>query len=405
MKRTLLSLALLAVIACGKKSSSPAAGSGSAAPPVAAIDAGAADDATAKAAAKPAAKPATPVTRAARAEYKAKLSAGRKLAKAAKWPEAIAAFEAALVAIPGDERALSELSFAAMSAGDHAKARAAGRQAVLTTTDAKLKAAALYNLGRVEEQAAAPAKAAALYRESLALRPNKIVEQRLAGLGTAITDAPAPLACATPMPADKLCDCLLATVAENFEPDDERSCSVDPTGVDGWQTVTFATSGMNESEVAVAAKVGTGWAVVGYLAAIYNPGMFGISEEWTLDAAKQEPLGDHTIVRFESTHTRTDSDMGIDEVESVTSKYLMVCVRDPKTGAPSCPLDVTTASTYERDRLGLDDEELADVKDLRTPGLPIRSETTLTVTLLPEGVAQVRAVRGRPDGVGDVKLW
>ena len=118
-----------------------------------------------------------------------------------------------------------------------------------------------------------------------------------------------------------------------------------------------------------------------------------------MDAAKQEPLGDRTIVRFESTHTRTDSDMGIDEIESVTSKYLMVCVRDPKTGAASCPLDVTTEATYERDRLGLDDEELADVKDLRTPGLPIRSETT------PAGVAQVRAVRGRPDGIGDVKLW
>ena len=405
MKRPLLSLALLAVIACGKKSSPPAAGSGTAPPPAAVVDAGAAVDAAAKAAGKAAKPKAAPVTRAARAEYKAKLSAGRKLAKAAKWPEAIAAFEAALVAIPGDERALGELSFAAMSAGDHAKDRAAGRQAVLTTTDAKLKAAALYNLGRVEEQAAAPAKAAALYRESLALRPNKTVEQRLAGLGTAITDAPTPLACATPMPADKLCDCLLATVAENFEPDDERACSVDPSGVDGWQTVTFATSGMNESEVAVVAQIGTGWAVVGYLAAIYNPGMFGISEEWTLDAAKQEPLGDRTIVRFESTHTRTDSDMGIDEIESVTSKYLMVCVRDPKTGAASCPLDVTTEATYERDRLGLDDEELADVKDLRTPGLPIRSETTLTVTLLPAGVAQVRAVRGRPDGIGDVKLW
>lgn len=403
MKRTLVSVGLLAVIACGNKSSPPAAGSGSAPPVAAVVDAGAAVDAGAKAAA---AKPkAAPITKAARADYKAKLSAGRTLAKAAKWPEAIAAFEAALVAIPGDERALGELSFAAMSAGDHAKARTAGRQAVLTTTDPKLKAAALYNLGRVEEQAAAPAKAAALYRESLALRPNKTVEKRLAELGSAITTAPTPPACATPMPADKLCDCLLATVADNFEPDDERACSVDATGVDGWQTVTFATSGMNESEVAVAAKVGTGWAVVGYLAAIYNPGIFGIAEEWTLDAAKAEQLGDHAIVRFESTHTRTDSDMGIDEIESVTSKYLMVCVRDPKTGAASCPLDVTTASTYERDRIGLDDEELADVKDLRTPGLPIRSETTLTVTLLPEGVAQVRAVRGRPDGVGDTKLW
>ena len=72
----------------------------------------------------------------------------------------------------------------------------------------------------------------------------------------------------------------------------------------------------------------------------------------------------------------------------------MVSGRDPKTGAASCPLDVTTEATYERDRLGLDDEELADVKALRTPGLPNRSETTLTVQLLPAGVAPARAGRG-----------
>jgi hypothetical protein len=292
-----------------------------------------------------------------------------------------------------------------MSAGDHAKARAAGRQAVLTTTDPKLKAASLYNLGRVEEQAAAPAKAAVLYRESLALRPNKTVDERLAGLGAALADTPAAPVCATPMPEATLCECLAATVAENFEPGDQRPCSVDPTAVDGWQTVTYATSSLNESSVAVAARVGTSWVVVGHLASVYNPGAFGISEEWALDAVAEQPLGDRTIVRFESTHSRTDSDMGIDEVESETSKFLMVCVRDPKGGAPTCPLDVTTDYTYERDRLGLDDEALSDVSDLRTKGLPIRSETKVTVTLGADGVAQVRAVRGRPGTVGDIKLW
>ncbi len=404
MERTLVTLGLLTAIACSSKSSPPAAGSGSSpTPPV--IDGGGvvAIDAAARAAAD---KPVpAPVSKASRVEYKAKLSVGRKLAKAAKWPEAIAAFEAALVAIPGDERALAELSFAAMSAGDHARARAAGRQAVLTTTDPKLKAAALYNLGRVEEQAAAPAKAAALYRESLALRPNKTVEERLAGLGAALAAAPATPVCATPMPEAKLCECLLATVAENFEPDADRPCELGPTAVDGWQTVTYATSSLNESSVALAARVGTSWAVVGHLASVYNPGAFGISEEWTLDSVKEEKLGDRTIVRIESTHSRTDSDMGIDEVEGETSKYLMVCVRDPKGGVPTCPLDVTTDYTYERDRLGLDDEALSDVADLRTKGLPIRSETRLTVTLGADGVAQVRAERGRSSAVGDVKLW
>ena len=70
-----------------------------------------------------------------------------------------------------DDRALAELSFAAMSAGEQDLARKAGRQAVLTATEPKIRAAALYNLGRVEEPGD-PAKAAALYRASLALRPN-----------------------------------------------------------------------------------------------------------------------------------------------------------------------------------------------------------------------------------------
>ncbi|MBK9036347.1 MAG: hypothetical protein IPL61_34720 [Myxococcales bacterium] len=413
MKRSLALIIPLALVACGKKSSSPAAGSGSgsgsgsAPPTAAAIDAGAAAGA---AAATPGAAPRTkpaPLTKAVRAEYRKRLQAGRTLAKAAKWPEAIAELEAALVAIPGDDRALSELSFAAMSSGDADKARAAGRQAVLVATEPKIKAAALYNLGRVEE-AKAPAKAAALYKESLALRPNKTVEKRLADLASrgGMTDA-APV-CATAMPEAALCGCLHATVADMFEAGDDARCTIEATSVDGWKTVTYGTAPMGEDSVVVAAKVGTGWAVVASLAYVYNPGAFGINEEWTLDKVAEETLGGRTIVRFESTKQRSDSDMGIDEIESETTKNLVVCVRDPKGGAPSCPLDVDTDYTYERDRLGLAEEgELGDVADYQTKGLPIRSETKLSVKLGADGVAQVRVERGRADGaaVGDVKLW
>lgn len=404
-------LAPLAVVACGKKSSTPAAGSGSGSAPPAAVAPAA--PATPAAPAKPVDPPPaavkskpTPLTKEARAEYRKRLQAGRTLAKAAKWPEAIAELEAALVAIPGDDRALAELSFAAMSAGDADKARKAGRQAVLAATEPKIKAAALYNLGRVEE-AKAPDKAAALYKESLALRPNAIVSKRLADLSVRGSFAPQPPPCATPMPEAALCGCLVATVAEELDGADGQ-CEVAATAVDGFKTVSYDTSGIGERNVMVAAKSAAGWSVVGVLAYVYNPGAFGISEEWSLDRVAEEKLGDRTIVRFESSKERHDSDMGVDEVETESSKDLMVCVRDPKGGAPTCPLDVTTEHTYVRDRLGLaEDGDLGDLSDLQTKGLPIRSETKLSVALGADGVAKVRVERGRPDGadVGDTKLW
>ena len=414
MKRCLAFVLPLALVACGKKASEPAAGSatgtgtGSAAvaAPTPAADAGAAAAARA-----PADKPAAPkpakLSRETRAEYKKRLQAGRKLAQAAKWPEALAELEAALAAIPGDDRALAELSYAYMASGDHGKARQAGRQAVLAATDPKIKAAALYNLGRVEETDA-PDKAAALYKESLALRPNKTVEKRLADLATRVTLTPEAPACATPMPEAQVCDCLRKSVADMFEPGAEIACAIEPTGVDGFATARYAVGTIGEENVDVIARTGAGWAVVGHLAYVYNPGAFGISEEWGLDKVSEEKLGDRTVVRFESTKSRQDSDLGIDEIESESTQNLVVCVRDPKGGLPTCPLDVDVAYTYERDRLGMAEEgDLKEMAEYQTKGLPIKAETRLAVTLGADGVAKVRAERGRADGaaVGDKKLW
>jgi hypothetical protein len=50
--------------------------------------------------------------------YRSQLAAGRKLAPAHKWGEAMAAFEKALDALPGDARALSELGWAAFQVGE-----------------------------------------------------------------------------------------------------------------------------------------------------------------------------------------------------------------------------------------------------------------------------------------------
>ncbi len=408
MRRSLVIVSVvlaLAVAACGDKKAAPAASTNPPPTSASSLDAAvAAKPATPATPAAPAAKPAA-ITKAVRVEYKQRLSAGRKAAKAAQWPAAIRELEAALVAIPGDDRALAELSFAAMSAGDHDKARKAGRQAVRTATDPKIKAASLYNLGRVEETAA-PAKAAALYRESLALRPNATVEKRLADLASRGSYTPPPPPCATPMPLAKICPCLNATVEDLAA--DGYACELEETDLADFQLATFAISDVGERDIMVVGKSDAGWSVVAILDSVYNPGAFGISEEWELMSATDERHGTRSIARFVSKKSRNDSDLGIDEVESETTTELLVCVRDNAGGPPTCPLAVQTDYEYTRDRLGLStDDDMADVSDIRTKGLPINSATKLSVELGVDGVAKVRAVQGRPDPsvLGDKKVW
>jgi hypothetical protein len=398
--------------ACGaKKEAGPAGdkastGSGAASAP-AAVDASAPPtsvDAGARAA------PA-PISRETRATYKKHLSAGRKAAKAAKWPEAMKELEAALAAIPGDDRALGELSWAAFSAGDHERARKAGRASVLAATDPKVKASSLYNLGRVEEATGKIAEAAALYRQSIALRPNKTVEDRLAALpedAAAVATGPSP--CAKPMPEGEVCKCLDTLAAEYRDAADpgSASCVLAPAGIDGFQLASYTLTNEYEVQHVLVARQPKGWAVVADLAYVYNPGMMGISEEWALEPPKEETIAGKQVVRFVHKKSRSDSDMGIDEVESEDTETLVVCVRGGATADTTCPVDVTTSYTYVRDRLGIsEDDELGDVAELRTKGLPIKSEMRVSVTVGADGVAQVRAERGRPEPsqLGDHKLW
>jgi len=399
--RRILVVAALGLAACGSKKDGTAAAPTAAAPRDGAPAAGA----DAAAVAKPAA-----ISKEARAAYRQHLRAGRKLAKAKQWSAAIAELDAALAAIPGDDRALGELSWAAFSAGDYERARKAGHDSVLAATDAKLKAASLYNLGRIEEANGKIADAVARYRESLALRPNKIVAKRLADLeklAPAVAADAEPSPCSKPMPEDKLCPCLLATVDPDLLGEREPSCELSDAGAAGFQVARYSSGDRGEDEVALAAEGPTGWFVVDDVEHVYNPGAFGISEEWELAGTKEESIGGKQIVRFTAQKSRSDSDMGIDEVESEDTTSLIVCVRGDAKTPTTCPLDVITSYRYERDRLGvIDDEDMTDVADLRTKDLPIIDETKVSVEIGPTGIAKIRAITGTPRSqLGDLKLW
>jgi len=350
-------------------------------------------------------KPAAPsVTKEMRAEYHAHLEQGRKLSKAGEWAEAIEELEAALDVIPGDDRALGELSWAAFSSGDHTKARETGHAAALATTRPKVKAAALYNLGRAEEASGRVAQAKAAYTESIALRPSKTVSERLAALGKSVPSSAAALPCSTPQTEPQVCACLMKTVEADEVPPE---CALEPTGNKDIRIATFATSGVGEQSVMVVARESKGWAVVAQLGYVYNPGMMGISEEFTLGEVISRTLGTHTIVEITAHKSRSDSDLGIDEIESESSEILVVCVIGGATTPTKCPLDLVTHYVYERERMGMAGEDEEIDKDMQTPGLPIREEMRITVAYTDDGIAKLRADMGKVDAdrLGDRKLW
>ncbi|HWB77360.1 MAG TPA: hypothetical protein VG755_20475 [Nannocystaceae bacterium] len=350
-------------------------------------------------------KPA-PLSKQARAEYHAHLEEGRKLAKAEEWAKAIVELEAALAVIPGDDRALGELSWAAFSSGDHAKARTSAKAAVLAATNPKVKGAALYNLGRAEEALGELAAAKAAYEQSVAVRPNDVVQKRLAELGKQVSAVDDPLPCTKPIDSAKVCECLLATQPQDDVDAAPRECELKPTGVEWFSVAKYAMSGFGEENVMLVARGPAGWSVVAQLDYVYNPGAFGIYEEWELASAKERTVGGHTIVEVVSHKSRSDSDMGVDEMESEVTDTLVVCERGDTTTAPRCPLRTVTSYEYQRDVMGLA-EDGDVVKELQTPGLPISRSTKIAVTIGEDGIAKLRAESGsvEPTQLGDRKLW
>jgi hypothetical protein len=368
------------------------------------------DSTATPAAIAPVAAPATPAVKAkpqpidpvVRKTYFANLSKGQKLGKAKKWKDAIVAFEAALAAIPGDDRALSELSWAALSFGDFAKAKQAGHASVLAASGKDVKAASLYNLGRAEEASKNAKEAARLYQQSLALRDNKIVKDRLAALGaTAPVDSSERLLCSDkPMTKSELCACLLQ------DPDyKDARCDIEDSTTP-FVIVDAATYGDGESVRLLATKSKNLYRVVAHLGDVYNPGMMGISEDWGLGPVRTHKTKQATVYEFVATHSRTDNDAGINEFETEDTEDSTFCILDAKVGA-ICPLTVNRRSSYGREVLFDDETVDPDVKSLQTKGLPIRHESSVTVDVGADGVVKIRAAKGSPDpsSLGDKPLF
>jgi hypothetical protein len=403
-----LSLVLVLTVAssCGQKAEAPPPPPPATASPA---PAPAPAPATEPEEAKPPERPAPPTASKEQiAAYRTQLKAGRKLAKAGKWGEAVVAFKKALEALPGDARAEGELGWALFNAGDYPAARKASASAAKQAIEPSIRASSLYNLGRVEEAAGDLVTAARHYAESLILRPNKIVSDRLAKLGTEPKpDSGRALSCATAMPKAEICPCLAkAYPVEDEEPGRKRDCEISKRPLVAGLHVVKAETYMSSETVFLIGGSDDRWQVVAELEEIYNPGAFGIFEELGAITVKERTVSGHRVAQVSWSKSRSDSDMGYNEIETEDNEATIFCVLD---AVPVCPVLVPTRRHLKRGPLF----EGADAPPLDPdlpPSKPIDKELRLKATLGDDGVVSVVLEKGTLDEgskglVGQKKLW
>jgi len=342
-----------------------------------------------------------------RAEYRKQLKQGRARGKTKQWKEAVRSFEAALIAIPNDGRALSELGWVAFQAGDYERAAAANAASVKYAAKAKVKAASLYNLGRVEEAKGNKGAAAKHYQASLRLRPgNKTVAKRLDQLGAnkpEVGEFDGALSnCTESVPRADLCKCETSefSVPDEDRPEEEVDfeCDVAESGVPGIAYVNMEGSEYREEYSATHLAVKNADGTWRQSASItFGYGGRGHSETWDIVKTEKRAVGDREVLWIEVSAAISDVWWDTEEEYSETITYVVLCTLPEVTCGHRFPIagQVSTSAV---------DEDLAPV------GKPDESEFRAELTLAPEGTATLRLVSGeRMAGVegflGTHKLW
>ncbi len=349
--------------------------------------------ATPAADAAPARVSKTPPSKEQLAAYKQHMKAGWALQKQQKWAESVPEFEAAVAAIELDQRALSELGWSAMNAGDFGKARKADEQAVRVAIDPKVKASALYNLGLVMAKTSDTDGALRAFQASLALRPNKTVEQELGKLGKP------PEAASAPCDAkEDTCACVARDALGGLY-DEPPKCEEKSDGrlPAGWKIVSVASGVWTYDYVMdehgqIAEQVGV------------SVDRMRLYEDMNLDQVETSKVGGHTIVKLVSldrtTETSPHGDDDSMDVDMTNATLVTVCVLGDAKTPTRCPLRaVPLSSSHDRSVL-----ETGGEKGGKT------TETTVDLQIAADGTATVKLVKGPSDSridalVGPHKLW
>jgi hypothetical protein len=305
-------------------------------------------------------------------EFRRHLGEGRKLARAKKYQEALAAFASAQAIDPTNARVLSEIGWAALQIGDLDRARRANLDAVRFAPDNDVKGASLYNLGRIAEQAGQNQEAARYYALSLEIRDNATVRKRLsdlAGKGVEIEPAIEPECMFESHQAADVASLCRAIAAQH----EGGGASCDESRMDGTiseeidiQDRALTSAALfslfvqedHSDYVYIALRYRGAWHV-SPVAVIYNPGAFGIFESLEITSLESEQLipggSPEVVLRFVKGHG--DTDMGLDEEES--SQIDVVAIFGVVAGKVGHLMAVRESYEYMRDRMGLmDDAEL-----------------------------------------------
>src|SRR3569623_1328663 len=354
-------------------------------PPVVAAPAGSAVGSAVVVPAKPS------LSKAQLADYKKHMTAGWALQKESKWADAVPEFEAALAAGDVDPRALTELGWTAMNAGDYKIARRADDQAVRLAVDPRVKAAALFNLGTVEAKTGNVDDARDSFTPSLALRPNKTVAAALAALGAA-AEVDKPLC----EPTQDACTCL----REHIQPDAEDFACVPVTEpmnpVPAFKAYDIKLPPWSyrylldehQDQVAIIAQ---------------SLDRMRVTEDLTLDKMDLKTIGGHSVLWIETTDKSMETgghedsmSVDTDELHQVT-----VCsVGDAKTPT-RCPIQgLPLTSSHSGDVVAASGSDKSGSSKPARLALPIGSDGIATVTV-PAGASDA----GLESWVGPHKLW
>ena len=316
------------------------------------------------------------------------LRQGRKLVQKKDYAAGIEELDKALALDPNNAVLLSEIGFAAMLSDDLTRAREANEASVRFARQDKLKAASLYNLGRVAEKQSDTQAAIDYYRRSLVLRPNDTVQKRLATLtdDTSVSKPPREVCslkkhdtydikslCREIIPDEKIVDTMCMNPESNyFVGDKEQFKFKTPnTGFDRVEILWYHTEEDAWTEyfdlVLFDDDGKTTYTLP--IAMVYNPGAFGIHEDldsisYALDDLTNDGKAE-LIVHVG--HGRYDSDLGIAEFETETTSSVIVI--GEVDGKPELLAHLIEKYHYERDHLEFEEGDIDP--ETKSKDLPI----------------------------------
>ena len=297
--------------------------------------------ATASAKPKPAARDEPKLSDAEKAAHKtmaAELRRGRGLANKGQHAEAIAAYDKALASVPDEPHVLLELGVELRATGDLARAEDVCRKLASPGGDPSLRAPALFNLGRVLEDKKDTGGAVTAYRESLKLRENRFVRERLFALDpTAQSDVtrPAPL------------DGPVASLAAWCAAHKDTPCHLDDPAVGGkldapaapWlEARVFTIEDEGEIDCALGVRTQKGWYVAKLEYCADHEFRHDVQVELEASDGIASGTGAELVVTFHGTDSMKDFDPQMGHSVCCIDQELVlvsVCGVGP-SGAPAC---------------------------------------------------------------------